>query len=140
LVVVGGTDNVGLLELETAKMCWSINWLHGDIAAIAVAFDKERLFIGTSAGAVWMCDLKTGKPLCRIFGFCDGAWAVIDDDGRYDASKNAKNQSLHWVIGTEVVGVDQLKDASFDSGLLAKYLGTNHEPLRQKGRRGHSLR
>ncbi len=38
---------------------------------------------------------------------------------------------LHWVVGMEVIALDQLKDRYYEPGLLAKHLGRNPDPLRE---------
>ena len=58
------------------------------------------------------------------------SWAAIDSDGRYDAEDPDDAVGLHWVAGTHVIELRQLKDRYYDPGLLAKILGRNSEPLR----------
>ena len=68
---------------------------------------------------------------CTLFRFRDGTWAVIDEQGRFDASNGGDVEGLHWVVGNEPIALKQLKERYYDPGLLAKYLGFNKEPLRQ---------
>ena len=82
-------------------------------------------------GAIRFFDAKTEKEFCRLINFIDGSWAVVDPLGRFDASDGGDVPGLHWVIGGEAVGLDQLKDQYYDPGLLAKHLGLNPEPLLQ---------
>jgi WD40 repeat protein len=76
-------------------------------------------------------DITTGRQLCRLISFHDGTWAVVDPQGRFDASNAGDIGHLHWRIGDELVALDQLKERYYDPGLLAKYLGTSGEALRE---------
>ena len=91
--------------------------------------DGSKLILSGHDGFVRFWDVKTAKELCRLVGFADGTWAVVDPAGRFDAANGGDVPGLHWVIGGEVVGLDQLKDRDYDPGLLAKHLGFNPEPL-----------
>ena len=55
----------------------------------------------------------------------------MDSEGRFDCSNNGDVKWLHWVVGTEVIALEQLKDHFYDPGLLAKYVGFNKEPFRK---------
>ena len=70
------------------------------------------------------------RLLCLVVGFDDSGWAVVDPDGRYDASSGGDVDGLHWVVGNEPVALSQLKARYYEPGLLAKLLGQNTEPLR----------
>jgi hypothetical protein len=70
------------------------------------------------------------RLLCLVVSFDDGGWAVVDPDGRYDASNGGDVDGLHWVVGNEPVALSQLKARYYEPGLLAKLLGQNTEPLR----------
>lgn len=66
----------------------------------------------------------------RLLSFVDGAWAVVDPDGRYDAANAGQVTGLHWVMGDTPMALSQLKDRYYDPGLLQKILGYSKEPLR----------
>ena len=74
--------------------------------------------------------LATGEELCQLVSFREG-WAVVDSDGRYDASNGGNVEGLHWVIGNEPISLDQLKERYYEPGLLAKVLEINKEQLRE---------
>ena len=60
----------------------------------------------------------------------DGAWSVIDAQGRYDTSESGSANWLHWVVGDEPIALEQLKERYYEPGLLLKALGYNRAPLR----------
>jgi WD40 repeat protein len=61
-------------------------------------------------------------------------WAVIDADGRWDASDGAQ-QLMYYTLSTpegyESIEFSQLKERYYEPGLLQKVLGYNKEPLRK---------
>ena len=75
-------------------------------------------------------ELDTGREIGRIVAFADGTWAVLDSEGRFDASNGGDIVGLHWVIGLEPVELFQLKERYYEPGLLAKLLGHNDESVR----------
>lgn len=90
-----------------------------------------------AGGAIRLTDVVTGKQLGALFAFKDGTWAVVDPEGRYDASNGGDIQGLHWVYSDpknhilEPIELSQFKDLYYDPGLLAKKLGYSPEKPRQ---------
>ncbi len=72
-----------------------------------------------------MISLEDARELCTLYWFEDDAWAVVDDDGRYDGGGRSDGDvpSLHWVRGEEHIDLDQLRDHYYDPHLLPKHLG-----------------
>jgi hypothetical protein len=38
------------------------------------------------------------------------SWAVVDSAGRFDASSGGDVAGLHWVVGSEPIALNQLKE------------------------------
>lgn len=95
-----------------------------DAKVTGVAFSADGRWVFTaswdSRTRVW--DAETGAERCSLIGFRDGTWAVVDPDGRYDASHDGHVEGLHWVLGDEVISLEQLQSAYYEPGLLAKIL------------------
>ena len=75
-------------------------------------------------------DVRERRELLSLFSFPDGSWAVVDPEGRYDASDGGRVEWLHWVVDGEIIELSQLKERYYEPGLLSKVLGFNPEPLR----------
>ena len=102
----------------------------GDLSAIhSVAFSPDGKFILASGSRIWLWN-RAGTELCQLINCRNGGWAVIDAAGRYDASNGGEVEEVGWVVGSEKIALNQLKDRYYDPGLLAKHLGFNKEPLR----------
>jgi hypothetical protein len=72
--------------------------------------------------------LHHGQTVCSLISFTDGSWAVTDLDGRYDASNPDEAIGLHWVVGTEVIELGQLKQRFYTPGLFARVLNGERLP------------
>jgi hypothetical protein len=56
-------------------------------------------------------------------------WAVTSPSGLFDASPDMMND-LHYVVGMEIIELEQLKARFYEPGLLQKLLGLNADPIR----------
>lgn len=82
--------------------------------------DGKRVLTASDDSTVRLWDRETGKELCSLLSFRDGTWAVIDPEGRFDASNQGRTRGLHWVIGLEPVELSQLRAGFYEPGLLAR--------------------
>ncbi len=57
-------------------------------------------------------------------------WAVTTPSGLFDASPDMMND-LHYVVGMEIIELEQLKSRFYEPGLLQKLLGLNNKPIRE---------
>jgi WD40 repeat protein len=129
---LGGQDRTARLwDLQTGKELGVFRT--GDSGYYPFAFSPDNRFVLTQhhlLAGVRVREFKGGKDLCTLFSFADGSWAVVDADGRYDASNGGDVEGLHWVANNEPIALKQLKERYYDPGLLAKHLRFNKEPLR----------
>jgi WD40 repeat protein len=102
----------------------------GAVESVAFSPDGRWLLMGSADSTTRIWDARTLKERCRLIGFIDGTWAVVDPAGRYDASHGGDIDGLHWVVANDLVSLDQLKERYYEPGLLAKTMGHNPEPLR----------
>lgn len=79
-----------------------------------------------STTRVW--DAETGRLLCALLTFVDGTWAVVDPEGRYDASYEGRVEGLHWVVGREVIVLEQLMSGYYEPALLTRVLKPRDGP------------
>jgi hypothetical protein len=113
---------------------------HSDAVSSAVlSSDGRRMWTASHDGTVELWETGSGKGLCSIISFRDGTWAVMDVEGRYDAS-DAGEAGPRWALGDDIMYLVQLKERYYEPGLLAKSAGFNLEPVRHVADLGRQLR
>lgn len=78
-------------------------------------------------------DIGTEDEVATIISLDDRDWAVVDPDGRWDASDGAQRLMYYTLAtseGFEIIDFSQLKERYYEPNLLPKLLGYNREPLR----------
>ena len=119
-----------LWDLATGKEMRRFSGHTSPITSVTLAGNGQHLLTAgfyDKTARLWKLD--SDREVCQIISFADG-WAVVDPQGRYDASNGGDVEGLYWVIGNEPVSLDQLKTRYYEPGLLAKIAGFNQEPLR----------
>jgi WD40 repeat protein len=144
LLAVSGFDNehIGILDLLSVASGTRIaTFQYTSTSAADVLFtpDENKLITRDYDGFVRIWDLCSGKiqatlailatPSRKPGGFDASDWAVVDTEGRYDASSRGL-AAFHWVVGDETIELSQLKTRYYEPGLLQKLLGFDKEPLR----------
>jgi WD40 repeat protein len=77
--------------------------------------------------------LETGELYASLFLLPNGEWAVVDAQGRWDASDGAQKlmyYTLSTPEGYEIIEFSQLKERYYEPKLLQKLLGHNKETLK----------
>jgi WD40 repeat protein len=134
LVTGNGDGTARLWEVVTGQEVHSFQGNNVCVTSVALSDEIKWLFTAGVDGTtriwnVWGPD--NSKEVCQLLSFRDGTWAVMDSEGRYDASNNADIEHLHWVVGMETFPLKQFKDRYYDPGLLAKHLGLHKERPRE---------
>jgi WD40 repeat protein len=140
-VVTGGPDKfVRLWDVATGKEIQSFQE-HPE-AALSVAFSPDSRFLltGSRDGTTRVADTANGNLRCRLISFrarpgtsrneVSGGWAVVDQEGRFDASNAGDVEGMHWLVGREPIALSQLKERYYEPGLLAKIMGFSKLPFR----------
>ena len=133
-----GIDREGAAQVwdaATGALVYSLDGYRGSgVESAVVSPDGSLVATVGLNGTVQLWDAASGAEHAALFAFRDGTFAVVDAEGRYDASNGGDIDGLAWAVdtpdGLEPVRLAQLKARYYDPGLLAKHLGFNAEPLR----------
>jgi WD40 repeat protein/uncharacterized caspase-like protein len=113
--------NASIWDTSTGQEKWEFP-LFGVPTDVKFSSDGRFVFTAGFTGITSVWDFATGKQACSLISFDDGSWAVTDPDGRYDASNPDRAIGLHWVAGTEVIELGQLKQRFYTPNLFARVL------------------
>jgi hypothetical protein len=85
---------------------------------------------GDRSVRLWTAGEHQKWEICALYLLEDGGWAVVDPEGRYDASHDGVVAGLHGVIHNQPIALRQLRDRCYEPGLLARCLGFPGAPPR----------
>jgi len=131
MVLIEGSDGRNLL--------W--NWEKGlshpifanPIGADGIAFspDGRLLAIAETSGVISLWEVQSGARLVRLVSLFNGDWAVIGEDGRYDASDPGNFPALGWVLPDDPLRslpVELFYREFFEPRLLPRLLNAEYFP------------
>jgi WD40 repeat protein len=127
LATTASEEEARLWSTDAPKQILSLGRAgEGNAAFLA---DGRHVFVCDRDGTVRIRDIRTGKELCSLVEFEDGSWAVVDPQGRFDASNGGDLDGVYWKYKGVEYGLGQLMEHYYDPGLLSKLLGYTKEPL-----------
>jgi WD40 repeat protein len=120
---------IKLWDVATGRELHTLTGHSYDVTSVKFSGDDKFLISGSADATTKLWRVETGALLATLIALDDRDWAVVTPDGRFDASPNAQ-KLMHWMVGTEPIELEQLKERYYEPGLLAKLTGFNKEPLR----------
>lgn len=100
----------------------------GDITDLSFSSDGTWISSTGEDGAVRIWSSKDFSSAATLVIFGDDSWAVTDSAGRYDTSTPDTSVGLHWVAGTQVIELRQLKNRYYAPQLLDRILAGDRLP------------
>ena len=123
-------NSAELWDIASSRLLHRLDGHSGQVMSVLFSPDGRWIFTTSVDGTTRIWDAATGRPLAVLVSFLNGAgWAVVDPEGRYDASDPDNSPGLYWMLDSEVIELKQLKERFYSPGLLARILGYNREPL-----------
>lgn len=101
----------------------------GEVSDVQVDDKTNRAVTAHFDGTISFWDLEEGKELASLYTLDSTDWVVLSPNGLFDATPGAMN-SLYFVVGTETIELEQLKERYFEPGLLQKLMGFSTEQIR----------
>ena len=127
-MTVGGS--VAVLDILTGKEVRRFEPATSLTTDLSPSKDGKWLAAATGEG-VRLWDVASGRLKATLVSFLDGGWAVVDPEGRYDASDPDNAPGLHFVAGNDMIELGQLKQRFYTPGLLAKIWRSEELPVVQ---------
>ncbi|MEN0068014.1 MAG: caspase family protein [Myxococcota bacterium] len=129
--IASWSANEGIVRVQDHPSGTLVSQFDAGHDLVGLGFASQAHLVATAGdGASTLYEVATGEWKAIFVSFSDGGWAVVDPEGRFDASDDGQVAGAVWVIGGEPYALSQLRDLFYDPGLLAKRLGLRDEPLR----------
>ncbi len=129
LLLAADGNSAQLWDIASARLLHRLDGHSGQVTSVAFSPDGRWILTGGLDGTMRVWDASTCRPRAVLVSFRSGGWAVVDPEGRYDASDPDNSPGLYWMLDSEVIELRQLKERFYAPGLLARILGYNREPL-----------
>lgn len=119
-VATGGDDNsVTIWEISTGKIMHKLVGHSENVRGLHFSPNGKYILTASSDGSIIFWNYKTGKQLIRLFPLPDDNWIALHPSGLFDATSEAMKW-MHYVVGMEVVELEQLKERYYEPGLFEK--------------------
>jgi WD40 repeat protein len=119
--LTGSDDNTARVwEVATGKEIRRLEGHSGAVMSVAFSSDGRWALTGSYDGTSRLWDGASGRWLATLVSFREGGWAVVDPEGRYDASDPDNAPGLHFVAGDDVIELGQLEQRFYAPGLLGR--------------------
>lgn len=127
--VAGDGENAIVWDVAAEEVSGRFEWGGVGVPLVAFSRGRELMAVGAWQGGVGLWDLQDGARRLRRLGTLialeGGDWAVVGQDGRYDASDPGEFGGLGWVVReapTEVTSVASFFARYYEPRLLPRLL------------------
>jgi WD40 repeat protein/uncharacterized caspase-like protein len=118
------------LSNDTEIHCFQNNY--GQIKSIHLLPNNKQFLTINEQNSITLWDLEKKQEIVTLIPLSGNNqdYVLVTPDGRFDGTPEGMKKLLHFVVGNEVVELEQLKDRYYEPGLWKKLLGYSNEPLR----------
>lgn len=103
-----------IYEIKPTSLAWDID----------IDSEKKLLTLGLYNGSISIWSLETGNNIMSMFTLDGPNWVLLHHSGLFDASIQAMKW-IYYLIGTEIIELDQLKERYYEPGLFEKVFAQN---------------
>lgn len=102
----------------------------GAVKSVAFSPNGKYILTGSADRTTKLWYTESGeKELATLISLNSTNWVITTPSGLFDASPGAM-KLLHYVVGLEVIDLEQLKERYYEPGLLSKIMGFTPGGLR----------
>jgi len=108
-------------------------WAQDDLVEVIHTSNNRSIRADEEENKIVLRDVETEDEIATLISLDDNDWAVVDPDGRWDASAGAQSLMYYTLAtpqGYEIIEFAQLRARYYQPDLLPKLLGYKKEPLR----------
>jgi WD40 repeat protein len=140
LISSGADASVHIWEVATGRPIATLSGRADYITSAVFSHDNRFLLVSQLDGTIRVSDVTRETPteFATMVSLDRDDWAVVDSEGRFDASPVGMGL-MHYVVEKhcgagpdylEPIDLEQLKNRYYEPSLLPKILGFDKEPLR----------
>jgi len=117
----GGDDKtIKLWDVASGQELHTLTGHSGYVVSVAFNADGKTLASGSPDASTKLWNIA-GQELSSLVALDENDWAVVTSSGLFDASPGAR-KLMHYVVGMEVVTLEQMKNLYYLPGLLQKVM------------------
>ena len=110
-------SNVGLVNVANRKAIGTMPGTGDDVTGF-VFLRNERYMLTEEYGGLCLWDLDKKRKIGKLYMFEGNAdWALVTDDGRFDATEGALKK-MYFTKGKEIIPLESLYEKYYVPGLL----------------------
>ncbi|HAD14838.1 MAG TPA: hypothetical protein DCF33_20615, partial [Saprospirales bacterium] len=128
-ILTGSWDHSAMLWDLKGHVLTSLFGHEDGISSVAFSPDGQTIITGSLDNMVKLWDLDKGRELATLIAIDAADWVLTTPSGLFDASSGAMIR-LHYMMGLDVVELDQIKERYYEPGLITKVLNNSSGDLR----------
>lgn len=128
-ILTGSWDHSAMLWDLKGNVLTSLFGHEDGISSVAFSPDGQTIITGSLDNMVKLWDLDKGRELATLIAIDAADWVLTTPSGLFDASPGAMIR-LHYMMGLDVVELEQIKERYYEPGLITKVLNNSSGDLR----------
>ncbi len=120
-----------LFDTESGNLLRDFSGSSGALLNAQFSPDEKQILTSSDDCSITIWDALTGLPKFKLYAFDSSDHVAVDEHFRYDGTEKARKK-LFYTCGIEQIVLDQIKDLSWEPGLIGKINGINPEPITAK--------
>ena len=123
---------IKIWDISTGKLLGELINHKSFINSVSFSSDATKIVTTSDDHNLKIWDANKYKLLYSLIVIDSTDYLVVDSLGHYDGTSYARNL-INYVCGNEIIDLDQIKELSWEPGLVSKIMGINKEPITAKG-------